>query len=77
MMIVTIPNKPAHQGYSRNLMTVEISDVCPDCNGPRGEAFRTHSFDGSRRLTVDGWRNPCGHVDTYSAVRSEVRLKVA
>ena len=29
------------------------------------------SYDGSRRLNCDGWSNPCGHVDYYSAVRAE------
>lgn len=31
------------------------------------------SYDGSRRLACDGWTNPCGHVDTYAAVRVEDR----
>lgn len=70
-MIVTIPKIREHAGYVGNLITLEISDKCPDCGDPRGEIFGTHSYDGSRRLNVDGWRNPCGHVDLYSDVRNE------
>lgn len=70
-MIVTIPASSNHNGIG--LATFEISDSCPICNGPRGEVFGTHSFDGSRRLNVDGWKNPCGHVDTYKAIREEGR----
>lgn len=68
-MIVTIPSSQEHSGYG--LVTLEISDNCPICNGPRGKVFGTHSFDGSRRLNVDGWNNPCGHIDTYAAIRNE------
>ena len=69
-MIVTIPAKAEHEGlYS---ITILISDKCPVCGGPRGEPFKTLSFDGSRRLEVDGWKNPCGHIDYYSDVLKEV-----
>lgn len=72
-MIVTIPGRRVHEGLSMNLITIEISDTCPVCADPRGEIFETHSFDGSRRLNCDGWKNPCGHVDTYAAVREEYK----
>lgn len=70
-MIVTIPSTQEHGGYSGNLVTLEISNTCPKCGHRRGKIYGTHSFDGSRRLNVDGWTNPCGHTDTYAAVRSE------
>lgn len=70
-MIVTIPSSAQHNG--QGLVSLEISDSCPVCNGPRGKLFGTHSFDGSRRLNVDGWNNSCGHVDTYAAIREEGR----
>lgn len=73
-MIVTIPSSQEHAGIG--LATFEISDLCPVCGGKRGEIFGTHSFDGSRRLNVDGWNNQCGHVDTYEDVRKE-GVKVA
>jgi hypothetical protein len=70
-MTVTIPKVPEHGGFDFNLITVTISDRCPVCGGPRGVPYKTLSYDGSRRLTCDGWRNPCRHVDLYSAVAQE------
>lgn len=68
-MTVTIPSMEEHQGiYST---TVTISKKCPVCGGKRGEPFSTLSYDGSRRLSVDGWVNECGHVDKYSDVMKE------
>lgn len=67
-MKVTIPSTPKHQGFEWHLITIEIPDECPQCGGPRGKTYRTHSYDGSRRLTCDGWKNPCGHVDKYADV---------
>lgn len=68
-MIVTIPNKSEHNGFG--LITLEISDNCKKCGKPRGEIFGTHSFDGSKRMNVDGWRNECGHIDKYCDIRKE------
>jgi len=66
---VYIPSCDDHEGiYGR---TVTLTWVCPVCGGPRGEPFDTISYDGSRRLHVHGWDNPCGHVDKYDAVRKE------
>lgn len=70
-MIVTIPRIQEHAGYPGNVVTVEILDYCPECGVKRGEPFKTQSYDGSRRLCVDGWINPCGHIDSYSSVREE------
>ena len=70
-MKVTIPSIEEHAGYPGNKMTIEISDFCPVCGEKRGEPYPTISYDGSRRLDVDGWKNPCGHIDKYSAVREE------
>ena len=70
-MKVTIPAREQHQGLF--IATLEIGDKCPTCGGPRGETHKGFSFDGSRRLTVDVWQNPCGHVDYYWAVREEAR----
>ena len=68
---VTIPARVAHEGI--HSMTVELNWFCPVCGEPRGEPLETISYDGSRRLGVHGWKNPCGHVDKYSAAREEVR----
>ena len=67
-MTVTIPSTENHSGHS--LATFEIPDTCPECGGPRGRVFGTHSFDGSRQLNCDGWNNPCGHIDTYADIRA-------
>lgn len=66
---VTIPAREAHEGQL--VVTVTLEWVCPVCGGPRGDVYRTQSFDGSLRLSCDGWVNPCQHVDKYSAVRVE------
>ena len=66
---VTIPAIVEHDGI--HSITVKLLWRCPVCGMPRGEVFPAKSYDGSRVLEVDGWHNPCGHVDKYSAVREE------
>lgn len=66
---VTIPAREEHAGYHAREVTLEW--VCPVCGGPRGEPHSGLSYDGSRRLYVHQWDNPCGHVDRYAAVRVE------
>jgi hypothetical protein len=70
-MKVTIPATAEHQGFYS--ITVEISDFCPVCGGKRGKVFDGISYDGSRRLHVDCWNNPCGHIDKYCDVRKEAK----
>ena len=64
---VRIPGSTDHAG--NHLITVTLPWVCPTCGGPRGVIRLAISYDGSRRLACGGWTNPCGHVDTYAAVR--------
>jgi hypothetical protein len=66
---VVIPSCVEHEGLRS--MKVTLDWVCPKCGGPRGEVFKTISWDGSRRLHCDGWKNPCGHIDKYADVREE------
>lgn len=66
---VRIPACSSHAGFYGRHVTLEW--VCPVCGGPRGEPVPGISYDGSRRLGVDTWENPCGHVDKYSALRRE------
>ena len=68
---VTIPALAQHEGYYKT--AVRLYWTCPQCGGPRGDIFSTLSYDGSRRLGCDGWKNPCGHVDGYSDVRGEAK----
>lgn len=69
---VEIPARDNHDGI--HSVRVTLIWECPKCGQPRGEVGRTISYDGSRRLGCDGWTNPCGHVDTYAAVRREAGL---
>lgn len=72
---VQIPRCAEHDGW--HSMTVTLAWTCPRCGGPRGEVFRTISYDGSRRLSCDGWKNPCGHIDFYADVRREASTHAA
>lgn len=66
---VTIPATEEHQG--RVAVTLRLKWVCPDCGQPRGKPYKCFSWDGSHNLWVDGWKNACGHVDTYADCRKE------
>jgi hypothetical protein len=68
---VRVPGSAEHNGW--HAVEVTLIWECPRCGGPRGEVFDTISYDGSRRLGVHGWRNPCGHIDDYERVRREAR----
>lgn len=68
---VRIPASANHDGFG--LLTVTLFWTCPVCGGPRGEPHDARSYDGSRILHCDGWRNPCGHIDYYDDVRNEAR----
>lgn len=71
-MIVTIPICTQHAGYPGNIKKYQIKDECPKCGKKRGiERWEGPSYDGSRRLYVDCWKNECGHIDTYSEIRKE------
>ncbi len=65
---VTIPACVDHHGF--HAITLTLPWICLECGGPRGEPFCTVSYDGSRRLSVHGWSNPCGHVESYSVARA-------
>lgn len=65
---VVIPACEEHAGMSA--VTLTLPWVCLVCGGTRGEPFKTTSWDGSRQLSgIDGWNNPCGHIEKYSLVR--------
>lgn len=53
--------------------TVEIADTCPQCGGKRGEPFGMNQCDDGAYYWVQGWHNPCGHVDHYEAVAREAK----
>lgn len=68
---VTIPSCEMHAGLYR--APVKLRWTCPRCGKPRGEPVPTRSYDGSHCLIVDGWVNPCGHIDYYCDVRTEAK----
>lgn len=68
---VTIPGCVEHEGLLA--ITVTLPWTCLHCGGPRGEPVDTISYDGSRRLGVHGWTNPCGHIEKYSEIREWLR----
>ncbi len=68
---VTIPACTEHNGL--HAMTITVPWLCRVCGGPRGEPVSGISFDGSRRLQVHTWSNPCGHIERYVDVRRDYR----
>jgi len=75
-MTVRVCNRGDGPGYSGvQIATVTVSTRCPLCGGPRGfDTVRNHNFaEDGEYLSVDRWRNPCGHADMYEAVLREAR----
>ena len=66
---VYIPAREQHEGIYG--VKVTLYWLCPVCGAERGPVRETISYDGSRKLPCDGWTNPCGHIDYYSAVKKE------
>lgn len=66
---ITIPRTSEHNGI--DAITVTLEWECPVCGEPRGEVYKSKSYDGSQILYCDGWRNPCGHVDKYAVCVQE------
>lgn len=65
---IVIPSCEQHAG--QDAITVTLPWACIHCGGPRGEPQPALSFDGSLRLSVHGWDNPCGHTETYAELRA-------
>lgn len=71
-MKVMIPLVREHNGSPFNIGFFEIADTCLKCGARRGiKIWKGLSYDGSKRLTVDCWRNECDHIDIYSDVVAE------
>lgn len=68
---VVIPLLEQHEGIHK--VKVNLVWVCPVCQGPRGEPGVRMSYDGSLKMVVNGWANPCGHVDKYVACIQEAK----
>lgn len=65
---IRIPACREHAGLS--VIEVEVPWNCIYCGADRGERLKGLSYDGSRRLTVTMWSNPCGHFESYGAIRT-------
>jgi len=55
--------------------TVEISDTCPKCGGPRGIPYLAQYCEDGDWYQVHNWNNPCGHPDKYRDVIKEAESK--
>jgi hypothetical protein len=64
---IFIPATFEHQGLYRLDLVVPWN--CIYCGEERGEPFEGFSYDGSLRMNVTCWENPCGHVESYEAIR--------
>lgn len=71
---VRIPLLPQHEGIYGVELTLPWT--CLQCGGPRGEPYDSLSYDGSLRMNVHSWSNPCGHVETYEEVRQAYAKQV-
>lgn len=69
---ITIPACVEHEGF--HAITVTVPWHCIYCGEERGEPTSGLSFDGSRRLGVTIWSNPCGHIESYEAIRNWLRF---
>lgn len=75
-MIVTVRDRASESPWGSGptnpvTRTVTISAYCPVCGERRGEPYGINSCDDGAFYWVQGWTNPCGHVDTYAAVLTE------
>ena len=66
---IVIPACYRHEG--KHAVAVRVVWCCPRCGRPRGRIKPGISLDGSRRLPVSDWNNPCGHEDVYWQMRKE------
>jgi hypothetical protein len=70
---ITIPACDEHEGFHK--LTVTVPWYCIYCGERRGEPYEGLNYDGSRRLSVTCWTNPCGHVENYSAMRQWLKFQ--
>lgn len=80
--VVVLDRTAQDAGWGRGgggivLRNVTLVWICPRCLGPRGEPVRRPACEDGHHYAVDCWTNPCGHVDTYSAVLREAQLHEA
>jgi hypothetical protein len=67
---IRIPTAELVNGW-RQIIEVEVDWICPRCGAPRGQVSPAIGYDGRYQMNVDGWQNPCGHIDLYGEVEKE------
>jgi hypothetical protein len=69
----TVTIRACVEHWGRQKRSVVLKWIFPECGGPRGKKIYhdAQSYDGGFWMYVDGWSNPCGHIDTYNDVRAE------
>jgi uncharacterized protein (DUF983 family) len=70
-MTVKVPTAITNMRGFRKVVAIDISNRCPVCGGPRGRVFPALAYDGSIRMEVDRFDNPCGHIDKYENLLKE------
>jgi hypothetical protein len=70
---IVIPACEEHAGFSA--IHADVPWHCIYCGAQRGEPFMGLSYDGSRRLAVTQWNNPCGHIEIYVALRQWLKFQ--
>lgn len=60
-------------GRYPDIKTIEISDRCPVCGGPRGTPEPHTWYEDGETHCCSKWNNPCGHVDNYPAILEEAK----
>jgi hypothetical protein len=70
---IQIPANTQHEGFYS--LKVSVPWYCIFCGTERGEPTHQLSYDGSRRMTVTGWTNPCGHIETYESIRQWLKFR--
>lgn len=63
------------EGWNVHTVAVNISKKCPVCGGPRGEPTWHRFCEDGEWLTVNVWKNACGHVDLYKDVLIEAGIE--
>jgi hypothetical protein len=73
MRSITIPACDDHAGVIK--CTLIVPWFCIYCGQRRGEPYVKKIWDSTQSMNVTAWDNPCGHNETYSAIRGWLDFK--
>lgn len=79
-MTVTVRDRSLEPAWGHGMIApvtreITISAYCPRCGERRGEPFGINSCEDGAFYWVQGWRNPCGHLDAYPSVLKEAAAR--